>query len=49
MKAAEDGLKNIIFKDDSQVVSINATKVYTDGEGYTCIVITALPKKSEEL
>jgi len=49
MKAAEDGLKNIIFKDDSQVVSTNATKVYTDGEGYTCIVITALPKKSEEL
>ena len=49
IKAAEDGLTNIILKDDSQVIICNATKVYTEGEGYTCIIITALPKKLEEL
>ncbi len=43
IKAAEDALKGLLFKDDSQVVAIEATKSYSgEKEGITFITIEAL-------
>ena len=40
VRAAEDALNGIVWKDDAQVVAIIATKAYVDGPGGAVVTVT---------